>query len=793
MDSNFFFPVTLHQDGISITNVASWVSQLPISPPANTAVVTLYTTEGTQVQGMYLYDTFLTRWRYLIPYENVCEAIIQGASLDLYYQVETEVTPPAGTTIWRNGVLYSGTEILTTASIGWAVLTPPSGGGGGSGTVQSVNEQTPDAQGNVTLTAEDSNDASGISLIVDNGTTDGTFTFKTLVAGTGIVLSADANGNIEIASSDGGVSNAISVYEYTATGGETTFPISFAPGSVVEFFRNGGILLTEDYSTSGGVGPVILNVAANEDDDIKIIVTQPFEIANTVPTTGGAYTGLVSGITPSPGDNSASFATTAFVQNALSSISASVTSVNGMTGAVELTVSNISGAAPLASPTFTGTPEAPTATAGTNTTQIATTAYVVTALSAYATSASLSAYALLASPVFTGTPEAPTATAGTNTTQIATTAFVTTAVSGVTGAYAPLASPAFTGTPTAPTPAAGTDNTDIATTAFVSSIFAAPPAYGSTTPAAVFATTLSATGTVSGAGFTTLLAQYAPLASPTFTGTPEAPTATAGTDTTQIATTAFVTTAVSGVTGSYAPLASPAFTGTPTAPTATAGTDTTQLATTGFVYNATQVTESVALTSANVTLSAVQYGNAIIDFTGALTANIVVTFPATGQWTLFNNTTGAYTVTVSNGSGATFAVPQGATTEAISSGSTGMLPSSSASPVRFQSPAYSYGVTALASAATQTLNLGTATEFTMTITAATTIAFTNTLLAGTSEVVYIRFTNAGSAAITWPTGTQFAGGTAPTFTTSGIDLVGVKYDSTSATYFVFVIGLNMQT
>jgi len=38
----------------------------------------------------------------------------------------------------------------------------------------------------------------------------------------------------------------------------------------------------------------------------------------------------------------------------------------------------------------------------------------------------------------------------------------------------------------------------------------------------------------------------APLASPTFTGTPKAPTAAAGTDTTQIATTAFVTAAISG-------------------------------------------------------------------------------------------------------------------------------------------------------------------------------------------------------------------------------------------------------
>lgn len=46
-----------------------------------------------------------------------------------------------------------------------------------------------------------------------------------------------------------------------------------------------------------------------------------------------------------------------------------------------ITVSQVSGAAPLASPTFTGTPAAPTAAAGTNTTQIATTAFVTQAVS----------------------------------------------------------------------------------------------------------------------------------------------------------------------------------------------------------------------------------------------------------------------------------------------------------------------------------------------------------------------------------------------------------------------------
>ena len=77
----------------------------------------------------------------------------------------------------------------------------------------------------------------------------------------------------------------------------------------------------------------------------------------------------------------------------------------------------------------------------------------------------------------------------------------------------------------------------------------------------------------------------AALASPTFTGTPTLPTGTiaitqtAADNSTAVATTAFVTTA----DNLKANLASPALTGIPTAPTAAAATDTTQIATTAFV------------------------------------------------------------------------------------------------------------------------------------------------------------------------------------------------------------------
>lgn len=74
------------------------------------------------------------------------------------------------------------------------------------------------------------------------------------------------------------------------------------------------------------------------------------------------------------------------------------------------------------------------------------------------------------SPTFTGTPVAPSAALGTNTTQLATTAFVAAAIAAedsVVALKAPLASPALTGTPTAPTAAVDTDTTQLATTAFV--------------------------------------------------------------------------------------------------------------------------------------------------------------------------------------------------------------------------------------------------------------------------------------------------------------------------------------
>ncbi|EFH4413837.1 phage tail protein [Escherichia coli] len=117
--------------------------------------------------------------------------------------------------------------------------------------------------------------------------------------------------------------------------------------------------------------------------------------------------------------------------------------------------------------------------------------------------------------------------------------------------YAQKHNPTFTGEPKAPTPAAGNNTTRIATTAFVQAaitalINGAPATLDTLKEIAVainndpkFSTTIN-----------NALALKAPLSSPALTGTPTAPTAAQSVNNTQIATTAFVKSAIAAMVGS---------------------------------------------------------------------------------------------------------------------------------------------------------------------------------------------------------------------------------------------------
>lgn len=103
------------------------------------------------------------------------------------------------------------------------------------------------------------------------------------------------------------------------------------------------------------------------------------------------------------------------------------------------------GAAPLASPNFAGTPRAPTAALGTNTDQLANTAFVQAAIAALVAS----------SPAALDTLNELAAALG-NDANFATT------MANALALKAPLASPALTGSPTAPTPAQFDNSTKLA-------------------------------------------------------------------------------------------------------------------------------------------------------------------------------------------------------------------------------------------------------------------------------------------------------------------------------------------
>ncbi|EPC6488999.1 phage tail protein, partial [Escherichia coli] len=117
--------------------------------------------------------------------------------------------------------------------------------------------------------------------------------------------------------------------------------------------------------------------------------------------------------------------------------------------------------------------------------------------------------------------------------------------------YAQKHNPTFTGEPKAPTPDAGNNTTRIATTAFVQ---AAITALINGAPATLDTLKEIAAAINNDPKFSTTinnaLALKAPLSSPALTGTPTAPTAAQSVNNTQIATTAFVKSAIAAMVGS---------------------------------------------------------------------------------------------------------------------------------------------------------------------------------------------------------------------------------------------------
>ena len=175
------------------------------------------------------------------------------------------------------------------------------------------------------------------------------------------------------------------------------------------------------------------------------------------------------------------------------------------------------------------------------------------------------------------------------------------------------------------------------------------------------------------------LALKADLDSPTFTGIPSVPTATADTSTAQAASTLFVTNQASAsnplmngavavgtskryaradhvhpIDTSRAPLASPTFTGTPAAPTAAKNTNTTQLATMAALQTQLREIDQGSQITVSSTLALAHKGQTVLVNSASavivtVPLNSAVAFPVNSQIELVRYGAGTVTIAATGG------------------------------------------------------------------------------------------------------------------------------------------------
>lgn len=320
IDDLFYFPVTLHRDTTAGSLSMPWVTQLPPVQEVIDSVYVLTKDEGIG-QGVYVWDG--SRFRLALPYPDICQAVIGAATVNIYYDLTTPAAVPTKSLVWRNGIPYSDPNFTVGDGAVWAVLTYPLSA---AGDVKTVNGQNPDATGNVTVSAVDANDASGTTLIVDSGALTGSIKLKTIVAGSGITLANDPNGNLQISGAN----------QYVLPAATTSTLGGVKIGANVNVAGDGTISVaaptppyTLPVATDSSLGGVKIgaNVSVTADGTISVAAPYVLPIATTS-VLGGVKQG----------------ANVTIAADGTISASGAVQSVSGQTGAVVISTVNNNGA-----------------------------------------------------------------------------------------------------------------------------------------------------------------------------------------------------------------------------------------------------------------------------------------------------------------------------------------------------------------------------------------------------------------------------------------------------------------
>jgi hypothetical protein len=94
--------------------------------------------------------------------------------------------------------------------------------------------------------------------------------------------------------------------------------------------------------------------------------------------------------------------------------------------------------------------------------------------------------------------------------------------------------------------------------------------------------------------------------------------------------------------------------------------------------------------------------------------------------------------------------------------------------------------------AASNIDLSLGNYFTRTISGTTTFTVSNVASTNTVNSFILQLTNGGSATVNWFSGVDWAGGTAPTLTASGVDVLGFYTRDGGTNWYSFVLGKDMK-
>lgn len=217
-------------------------------------------------------------------------------------------------------------------------------------------------------------------------------------------------------------------------------------------------------------------------------------------------------------------------------------------------------------------------------------------------------------------------------------------------------------------------------------------------------------------------------ASPTFTGTPTAPTASYTTDSIQIATTAFVKDVLE---------TSPSLSGIPTAPTASLGTDTTQIATTAFVQDTIENLIGAAPSALDTLNELAQAINDDSNFASTISTSLAGKVSSNNP--VLTGTVSIGTIAVNSTVNINGVLNAYSLRSYVKTGDTGVN-------------------------GTYTMDCSKYDGWAFTVTGATTLAFSNIPSAGVKFTAFLYITQGSGGSLTFPTGTTWPSGLTPTFT-----------------------------